>query len=272
MNCKDRRNRIREELIGAQDKQVFLVEGSDDISAWQILLNRFVPDWETRWGIAQAGNKAKLLCLLDLEPDWLGLVDRDEWNRTAIERNARDRPNLLVLPRFCLENYLIDPNELWLAIPAVRQVAVAGGQGALASALQSQLDRYIRHGALWIVVTPLWTGLRALGFKEALASEDSLETAQNDDEVRRILRDWDELLDPERIFADFAAQLASSRAAPASEQYAQWVHGKHFWQQVVNPSMTKLFGQMSESRRRIEILRQIQKPADLQPVFDRLAT
>jgi hypothetical protein len=122
-----------------------------------------------------------------------------------------------------------------------------------------------------MVVSPLWTGLRALGFKEALASEDSLETAQDDAEVRRILRDWDEILDPERIFADFEAQLASSRAAPVSEQYAQWVHGKHFWQQVVNSAMTKLFGQMSEARRRIEILRQIPKPADLQPVFDRLA-
>jgi len=122
------------------------------------------------------------------------------------------------------------------------------------------------------VVSPLWTGLRALGFKEALASEDSLETAQDDVEIRRILHEWDELLDPERIFADFAAQLASSRAAPVSEQYAQWVHGKHFWQQVVNPAMTKLFGQMSEAKRRIEILRQIPKPADLQPVFDALAT
>jgi hypothetical protein len=64
-------------------------------------------------------------------------------------------------------------------------------------------------------------------------------------------------LDPERIFADFQAQLARSRAAPASEQYAQWVHGKHFWGQAVNPSMTTLFGQMKEAKRRVEILRRI---------------
>jgi hypothetical protein len=271
MSCAALRDSIRQEVIGAQKKRVFLVEGSDDVTAWQILLNRFVPDWETRWGIAQAGNKAKLLCLLDLEPDWLGLVDRDEWDQAAIETNTRNRPNLQVLRRFCLENYLIDPDELWPAIPAVQQATLAGGQATLATALQTQLDRYLRHGALWMVVSPLWTGLRALGFKEALASEDSLETAQDDVEIRRILHEWDELLDPERIFADFAAQLASSRAAPVSEQYAQWVHGKHFRQQVVNPAMTKLFGQMSEAKRRIEILRQIPKPADLQPVFDALA-
>ncbi len=272
MNCTAVRDRIRQEVVGAQDKRVFLVEGSDDVNAWQVLLHRFVPDWETRWGIAPAGNKSKLLCLLDLEPDWLGLVDRDEWDQAAIATNTHSRPNLMVLPRFCLENYLIDPDELWRAIPAVQQATVAGGQATLATALQAQLDRYIRHGALWMVVAPLWTGLRALGFKEALASENSLETAQDNAAVRRILRDWDELLDPERIFADFETQLASSRVAPASEQYAQLIHGKHFWKQVANPAMTNLFGQMSEARRRIELLRQIPKPADLPPVFDRLAT
>jgi hypothetical protein len=197
MNCGEIRDRIREEVVGAQDKHVFLVEGSDDVGAWQILLNRFVPNWETRWGIAQAGNKARLLCLLDLEPDWLGLVDRDEWDQDAIATNTHTRPNLRVLPRFCLENYLIDPDELWPAIPEAQQTTVVGGQATLATALQTQLDRYLRHGALWMVVTPLWTGLRALGFKEALASEDSLETAQDDDAIRRILRDRDALLDPE---------------------------------------------------------------------------
>jgi hypothetical protein len=73
MNCAARRDSIHQEVIGAQKKRVFLVEGTDDVSAWQILLNRFVPDWEAHWGIAQAGNKAKLLCLLVFEPDWLTL-------------------------------------------------------------------------------------------------------------------------------------------------------------------------------------------------------
>jgi hypothetical protein len=67
MSCAARRDSIRHEVIGAQKKRVFLVEGTDDVSAWQILLNRFVPDWEARLGIAQAGNKAKLLCLLEMD-------------------------------------------------------------------------------------------------------------------------------------------------------------------------------------------------------------
>ena len=272
MNCTELRDRIRQQGVGAQDKRLFLVEGRDDQTAWQVLLDRFVPGWEASWGLAEAGNKSKLLCLLDLEPNWLGLVDRDEWDETLIANKTAQTPNLLVLPRFCLENYLIDPDELWPAIPAARQAALAGGKAALAGALHGQLHRYLRHGALWIVVTPLWTGLRALGFKEALASADSIDTAQHDDKIRGILGDRDTFREPRRILTEFEAQLVKSRAAPVSEQYARWVHGKHFWENVVNPTMTSLFGQMAEKRRRIEILRQIPRPADLRTVFDAIGT
>lgn len=109
MSIRDIRDRIRQEFIGTQEKQAFLVEGLEDKDAFRILLERFLPDWEQRWGIAEAGNKRQLLELLRLEPDWLGLVDRDEWDQAAIDERTAAQPNPLVLPRFCLENYLINP-------------------------------------------------------------------------------------------------------------------------------------------------------------------
>lgn len=153
---------VGQEVIGTQAKKVFLVEGRDDKEAFRILMGRFLPGWEQRWGIAEAGNKRQLQGLLGLEPDWLGLVDRDEWDQVAIDKNTATQPNLLVLPRFCLENYLINPVELWQAIPAARQAEVTDGQAAFATAVQGDLPQYLRHGALWKVVTPLWSGLRAL--------------------------------------------------------------------------------------------------------------
>ena len=270
MSLAELAERIRETRVGAQDKRVFLVEGDDGKKDWPILLDRFVPDWESRWAIAEAGNKRQVLGLLKLEPDWLGLVDLDEWDDAMIAAKQQAQSNLMVLPRFCLENYLIDQAELWSAIPPHQQVDVASGQTALAAAIERALPRYIRHGALWTVATPLWTGLRALGFKEALASEKNLETTQDDSDVRRILDEWDQLLDPQRIFSDFQAQLAVARAAPIREQYARWVHGKLVLGEGVNPIMNKLFGQMKMDQRRLAILRQIPKPSDLQSVFDRL--
>lgn len=43
------------------------------------------------------------------------------------------------------------------------------------------------------------------------------------------------------------------------------------WEREVNPAMNVLIGQMEEGERRKKILRKLPLPADLQPVFDRLA-
>lgn len=267
MSIENKRDSIRQNLISAQAKQVFLVEGTDDEAAFRILLGRFVPGWEQRWAIHAAGNKRQLIELLALEPSWLGLVDRDEWDQGVIDQRQGELPNLMVLPRFCLENYLINPAELWLAIPPARQADVAGGEEAFHTVITCELAQYLRHGVLWRVVAPLWTRLRALGFKTGL----SFATAQDDGEIRRILRDWDELLDPERIFAEFQAQLAAANAAPPADQFAQWIHGKVFWECAVNPTMNRLFGQIKEGERRKKILRKLHRPVDLQPIFERLA-
>ncbi len=271
MSIQETRDRIHQALISAQPKRAFLVEGMDDQQAFRILLERFVPGWEQRWAIAVAGNKRQLQKLLALEPGWLGVVDRDEWDQHAITAKTSELTNLMVLPRFCLESYLINPTELWYAIPPDRQTGLSGGEASLRAAIELDLRDYLRHGALWRVVTPLWSGLRALGFKEALASESSVGAAQDDTQIRRILGDWGTLLDPERIFADFQAQFTQANSAAKDEQYAHWIHGKLFWRNVVNPAMNQLLGPMSESERRIKILHRLLLPADLQPLFDRLA-
>jgi len=271
VSIHDVRKHIRQKLIGIQFKQAFLVEGADDKEAFRILLEHFVPGWEKRWVIAEAGNKRQLLELLALEPDWLGLVDRDEWDRAAIEERIAEQPNLMVLPRFCLENYLINPSELWQALPPIRQAEVGGGEKALQDEIERELPQYRRHGVLWKVVTPLWSGLRALGFKEALASKESLATAQNDAEIQRILKKWDALLDPDRIFTDFQTQLTDAEAATLDEQYSRWVHGKIYWRHVVNPVMNRLLGQMAAGERRKKILRKLPQPDDLQPILERFS-
>ena len=270
MSAKTLRDKIRERVVGSQNKGVFLLEGPDDVEAFRILLQRFLPGWEQKWGIDHAGGKRHVVEILELEPDWLGLVDRDEWDQAVINANTQQQPNLLVLPRFTMENYLINPAELWQAIPPDRQAGLQGGQASLDAAIQPNLPQFLRHGALWKVVTPLWSGLRALGFKEALASEDSLATAQNDVEVQRILGDWDVFLDSARIFSEFQTQVQSATTASISDQYAQWVHGMLFWKAVVNSAMNRLLGQMEAGERRKKIFQKLSLPADLQPILNRL--
>jgi hypothetical protein len=272
MSSRDLRDRIYQQHAVAQDKRVFLVEGIDDVAAYTLLLNRFYSNnWEQRWAIAPAGNKRQLRELLTLEPNWLGLVDRDEWDAAALHTYTTNQPNLVVLPRFCLESYLILPSELWQALPDKQQEKVQGGHAEFEQALIQQLPNYLRHGVLWGVVTPLWEGLRALGFKESLASFDSMETAQDDTQIQQVLQAWDELLDPNRLLADFKGRLATAQQMTIPEQLKLQVHGKLYWEKVVNPEMNRYFGQLSAKKRRLKVLEHLPElPEDLSLILDRL--
>ncbi len=268
MSVPKKRKEIREQLIGNQNKRALLVEGVNDEMAFRILLSRYANDWEQRWVLAVAGNKRQLLEILMLEPQWAGIVDRDEWDQETIDEKARTQPNVHVLPRFCLENYLIPPKEVWQAIPADQKTLVDGGADVFTQALQADLPKYLRHGVLWKVISPLWTGLRARGFKEALASRDSVETAQDDAKIQRTLGEWDTLLDPVQIFEKFQQQFNQASLSTVEKQLALLVHGKVFWENVVNPVMNRMFGQMSEDDRRKHILRGLSQPSDLKSIFN----
>jgi len=98
--------RIKEERIGLTGKRLLLVEGSDDVMASRIFLEKKSGNqqWEQQWLLHPAGNKKILLEMLAVEPGWIGLVDRDEWSDDAIARKQQELPNLVIIPRFCLLN------------------------------------------------------------------------------------------------------------------------------------------------------------------------
>jgi len=270
MNGKDIAKGIREKNIGSQDKRALIVEGKDDVSALTILFNRYYSDWEQNWVIEEAGSKSNVQTALTEDPSWLGIVDRDEWGSDLIQQKADEQSNLIPLPRFCLENYLINPDELWPAIPATQQQKVQNGQQEFAEAILEGLSKYVRHGVLWKVVTPLWSGLRSLGFKDALAAYNSIDTAQDDDAIKKHLYDWNILLDPKKIFDDFENALTEANSLEIADQLKTCVHGKVFWQGSVNPAMNSFFGQMSEKNRKNALWKALPMPDDLSFLVDRM--
>lgn len=270
MSIRDHRKRIRERCIGAQERRVFLVEGRDDQAAWRVMLDRFCPGWERDSCVAAAGNKRQVIDILSLEQDWLGLVDGDEWDEATIRQRQQEQTNLLVLPRFCLENYLCDPSELWESLPPVKQDRIDGGRQALAERLAGDLDRFVRHGVLWKTITPLWTGLRARGFKDALASENSLHAAQDDDLIRRRLADWHRFLDPGSVFDEFQRTLEQAASEPDHAKFTCWVHGKLFWTTQVHPVLNQLLGQASAADRKNDLFSTMPRPTDLEPILRQL--
>lgn len=227
----------------AQHKSVFVVEGSDDVKIWQHC-SLHNPTWETTWYIAQAGNKKKVLDWLQQQNAWFGSVDKDEWAPEKIDELAQSMPNLCILPRFCIENYLIVPTELWQAIPNKQQSKITGAYDEFAEILLQDLDRYLQHGVLWHIINPLWEGLRSKGFKEDLLT---VEHANDLVYIQAKLREWHDFLNPQHIENKRIELLNQVRTKQPEIQLCQNIHGKFFFENVVCPNLNHWFGQQSQN-------------------------
>lgn len=136
---------IKEQKVATTGRRVLLVEGTDDVTAFQNFLSRKFPAWEQDWILAPAGSKKNVLEALALEANWLGVVDRDAWTDVQIAEKRRNLANLLVLPRFCIESYLIAPEELWLVFQPKHQQAINGGIQAFIQAVHDVLPQWRNH-------------------------------------------------------------------------------------------------------------------------------
>lgn len=97
---------IKEQKIGNSGRQVLVVEGSDDVEAFELMLEKLAPEWSRGWVLAEAGKKSAVLEIVRREPTWAGVVDRDEWADEKNEELEAELRNLAVLPRYCLDTAL----------------------------------------------------------------------------------------------------------------------------------------------------------------------
>lgn len=256
---------IKAEQVGQTGKRVLLVEGTDDVDAYRILLSRKFPQWEQSWAVAYMDNKKRVLAGLSLQPNWLGLVDRDEWDEDVQNQRRGTHPNLLVLPRFCLESYLTSPTELWQAFPPKQRDKVEGGEAAFRAKLLAPLPVWIRHAALWHGVRPLWQQLRNAGLPDEVSRKPPTPT---DQELRAFFEAWRSLLvDADTLLARVHSLESQMQAVDVETACQQWLHGKHFYAEVVQRVLDELLGQKAAKERRLAIFKHRQMPADLDVVW-----
>lgn len=251
---------IKTQFVGNSGARVLLVEGPDDVDAYRIFLDRQFSGWEKNWRVLPAGKKSDVVKMAKKEPDWVGLVDRDEWTDAEIVQQVATCTNLVVLPRFCLESYLIEPSELWQALPDKQRAKIAGGETQFRQALLASLDGWIKHAAIWHGVRPLWQQLRRLGFPDAVLSSPPMP----DDEALRVhFKSWHDSLDAEAILSRVHALQATLAAKEQGELFHRWLYAKDFYPQVVHQAFNRLPGQKDAKKRRISILRNRPVPEDL---------
>lgn len=258
---EERIEQIKTQFIGKTGLRVLLVEGQDDVDAYRIFLDRKFPEWEKSWFLAHAGKKSDVVKMLKREVGWIGLVDRDEWTEAEISEQKAECVNLCVLPRFCLESYLIDPAELWAAFPAKQRAKIPGGESQFTSELRANLTEWVRHAALWHGVRPLWHELRKLGFPDSVSGNPPM---PDDASLRAMFQEWHITLDADAVLASVHALEAQLGAEEASRLFAQWLHAKRFYPQVVHQTLNRLLGQKPAKERRLAILRTRPMPSDLE--------
>ncbi len=259
--------KIEEGNVGATDRRILVVEGSDDKQALEALLDRVNANWTQSWGVAVAGNKDKAMAIAGKVPEWLALVDKDEWQAEQIENAQTESGNLHVLPRFCMESYLVDPAELWPALGPLQQNKIPNGVQGLADHLLLDLQYWKQHAARWQVINPLWTKLRALGFKEDILRTQNFPDEQ---EVIATLDKWDRLIDAPTILADIARALADMNSRDDSDFLHHWLYAKNFFPEVVCLGLNQLLGQRSQAELRKYIFTRMPMPLDLAPLWQRM--
>jgi hypothetical protein len=256
---------IREQQIGASSRRALVVEGADDRKFFEAALDKLRPQtWQTNWCLGVAGGKPSLLKILEKEPTWIGVVDRDEWTAAQIAERTGNLSNLKVLPRFCVESYFVEAAALWAAMPQAQKDKVPGGEITLRTAIEQTLDPWVRHGALWHAVNPLWEGLRSRGFQSDLLR---FEVAQNDSDIQTKLDEWHSYLDPAKVFEEFQNELATANGMPVSDRLRLVVHGQKFFAQHVNQVLASHLGQMEAGSRLNQLITTNPPPTDLQPIW-----
>ncbi|MCB1657073.1 MAG: DUF4435 domain-containing protein [Pseudomonadales bacterium] len=259
--------KIKNQFVGKTRVNVLLVEGTDDVDAFRILLDRRNTDWEKKWLLTHAGKKDAVIKMLAKEPSWQGIVDRDEWTNEEVEQHQTALPNLFLLPRFCLESYLIDPNELWQALPEKQRQKLGNDFSKLQNAVAPHLPQWTRHAAIWHVANPLWRKLRGVGFNNVVLNTKQI---KDDGELLATFQQWQNILEPQAILDDIHKTIAMISGMTETELYHNWLYAKDFYPSVINTVMNNLLGQKSAKERRQALLRSLPIPNDLEPLWQKM--
>lgn len=252
------------DLAAFPDKRILVLEGVDDVAAFQQLLTKHNANWEQQWVLVRANKKQNVLDILALENTWYGLIDRDEWSESKIMQLEQNYPHLMFLPRFCIESYLINPSEIWQALRPKHQERIVGGEAAFTRMFEQEVERWFNHAAVWFVVNPLWEKLRSAGFNSALLDVD---TVCQDTEIERILRSWGTLINPENLTREIQLRKEQIEQFSMSVQLATCVHGKLFFEKFVDPLLTSFLGQRGREQRQKDLFSTLPVPEDLSPIW-----
>jgi hypothetical protein len=256
------REKIVEKIAGSS-KKVILVEGKDDEIACKHLFDKKYRHWERLLLVFTAGGKINVINELKRSPDFIGIIDKDEWSEEDINSIKAEINNLIVIPRYCMESYLVNPDEIWGALPGnIRQNV---NYEDFKDAVLENIEDWTKHSALWHAVLPLYSKLKKSGFNQVLLNE--IEKIKDEAFIKAKLNEWHNILDPENTFQKYRSLLSEITGVSIEERLHKWIHGKKFWEVHVSGKMVEFFGQKSREKYANEIWKHRLIPEDWHEIW-----
>ena len=244
----DWKSRLREGMRG------IAVEGKDD----KLVLEAFLrsgenaglwQNWQTKLIIVVAAGFQNVLAELSADQkqfDIWAVLDREWRPDTEIQEMQSRYPNLRFLPRRMIENYAIDPNELWRLLSAFQQNKL--DQAVFRKHIESNVEAWITHGALlYTIYGPSLSFLQQMNHSLYELIGSRLPPV-NDKEIVEFLERWHQQSDPEPILANYTQARSGFNAMSQPDKYRLCIEGKMFFTQVICPILNNKLGQKNSDK------------------------
>lgn len=237
----------------SHNKQVVVVEGTGDIRFLTVMLDK--PPFRkanplAKHVLVEAGGKDAVFKILARYPAYHAIVDRDTWTDEECAEKKDEFPNLHILPRFCIENYIICPDELAKAIPDFKAV----------DKVNDMVPMGVRHGCLWRASQPLYDELMHSGFNKKLL----IFPPPSKEKVAELVSTWQGILSQAHIEEKMEQIYQSVGSGDDGVLLRQFVHGKVFWNGVVEKLLAPHFPDADGERLKAAVFRCLNIPKDLE--------
>lgn len=251
-------------------KRVLVVEGKDDCLIVEKWLGLLEPNFRARLHVNEANGRNGVQQALKHRPAWFGLEDRDEWTDTEIQTRMAEYPNLQFLPRYCLENYFLLPDEVWPLIPPPQQTKYPGGKSQFESDIHDRVDGFVPHWCMWVVLRVRRRQLlEMLQFPDALIERMLEKPPLEKDDIEAQLKTWHDQLDASKIFKEYQDLMSQVKGKTPDEKLKAHVHGKKFFERIMTEKVLKKIEQKGSRKWLSDLAEGITTvPSDIQSILE----
>ncbi len=204
------------------------VEGKTD----KVIIEKFLDaggwdNWRSKLSVHVVNKRDKVLQELSKNDTRIwGLIDNDERSTREMSDLQEQYSRLLVLPRWTIENYFIDPSEL-----SQMQIPISKTRLDF-DKIDDYLHDGIKHGALWHTLYERDAFQFCRGHEDGYPMAILSNVEFDDATIATRLNTWQSHLNATDIMPLYQQKLAEFEQH-RDENYTKHIHGKYFFSQVV---------------------------------------